>query len=148
MTIAERERADRTPRDVAAQVAAAYACDREGHEADAVVYYDRAWRLGGPADGRAGFLIGYGSTLKNVGRLAESEAVLRQAIAEGANADAARAFLALTLYQAGRSHEAVAGLLELLIEAPAAGSGLERFRRALQEYAALLREGRAETPSA
>lgn len=139
MTTAERERADREPRDVAAQVAAAYACDREGHEADAVVYYDRAWTLGGPTEGRAGFLIGYGSTLKNVGRLAESEAVLRQAIAEKAWPDAARAFLALTLHQAGRSQEAVAGLLELLTEAPPAGSGLALFRRALQEYAGLLR---------
>src|SRR6185369_15876409 len=73
------------PRDVAAQVTAAYACDHDGQSAEAVGFYDAAWRLGVPSALRSEFLIAYGSTLKNVGRLTESETILRQAMTEGAN---------------------------------------------------------------
>ena len=120
-------RARETPRDVAAQIAAAYACDRDGLEADAVEFYDAAFALG-EHDGE--FLVGYGSTLKNVGRLDESLAILARAEAVPSVARAARAFRALTLHRAGRSDAAVALLVRLVAELDG-----PRYRPALESYA-------------
>ena len=79
--------ADANPDDVAVVVAAAYACDRVGRERLAVGYYDRAWQLGGPAgDERARFLLGYGSTLRNVGRHDDAVAVLAGEVPEALRA--------------------------------------------------------------
>ncbi|WP_375772591.1 tetratricopeptide repeat protein [Archangium gephyra] len=127
------------PLDARAQIAAAYACDRDGVEEEAVVFYDAAWKLGVPSEQRAEFLIGYGSTLKNVGRLDESLRILGQAITDGAFPSAARAFLALTLQASGRSPEAIAELLSLLLEVGAQDAGLIRYRRSLAWYADQLR---------
>ena len=77
--------------------AAAYALDREGREAEAVVHYDAAAALGGPSEDRAGFSLGHGSTLRNVGRLDDSLAVLHKAVAEFPGDQAIRVFLALAL---------------------------------------------------
>lgn len=130
--------AERAPDDVDAQVRAAYACDRNGDEARAVTFYDAAWRLGVTGTERSGFLLGYGSTLKNVGRLDESETILRLAIAEAPDDRALRLFLALTLHAAARHDEALASALEVgLMLAPAAPD-IARFERALSEYRDIL----------
>ncbi|MFY0534393.1 tetratricopeptide repeat protein [Nannocystis pusilla] len=68
--------------DIGELVRQAYALDTAGREREAIAFYDRAWALGGPADDRVAFLIGYGSTLRNVGRLDESLDILRGAHAE------------------------------------------------------------------
>ena len=120
-------RAREAPTDLDAQVAAAYACDRDGLEADAVTFYDAAHALGA-SDGE--FLIGYGSTLKNVGRLDESLAILARAERVDSVARAARAFRALTLHRAGRSDAAVAVLVRLVAELDG-----PRYRPALEFYA-------------
>ncbi|HEY0252407.1 MAG TPA: tetratricopeptide repeat protein, partial [Kofleriaceae bacterium] len=70
------------PHDVQAQMAAAYAHDRAGDEAAAIRYYDAAFALGIPSTEVRGFLVGYGSTLRNVGRADEAVAILAQAIAD------------------------------------------------------------------
>lgn len=132
------ERARERSSDVQAQIDAAFVCDSEGFEAEAVVFYDAAWNLGIPPSARPSFLIGYGSTLKNVGRFAESEHVLRQALAEGTWGDAAHVFLALTLNASGRSDQAIAELLGVLLASPSPGSGIARFSRAIASYAAEL----------
>ena len=125
--------ADAHPEDVAAQIAAAYACDREGLEQQAIRYYDSAWRLGVPATERRDFLVGYGSTLRNGGRVEESLAWLGEAVAEFPADLALRSFLALALHSAGRSTQAVATLLRALVEC--GGEGIEEYRRALLFYA-------------
>jgi len=132
-----RDLADDNPSDVAAQVLAAYACDSSDLEAEAVVYYDRVWDLGVPADERHDFLIGYGSTLRNVGRLDDSIEVLNTAVAENDDDLAARSFLALALHSAGRSDDAVALLVEAVVES--GGTGVYRFSPALESYAEELR---------
>ncbi|HEX4454547.1 MAG TPA: tetratricopeptide repeat protein [Kofleriaceae bacterium] len=121
------ERARELPGDLDAQRAAAYACDSDGFEADAIGYYDAAYRLGAR---EPEFLVGYGSTLKNVGRLEDSLAILGQAEADPTVARAARAFRALTLHRAGRSDAAVALLVRLV-----AATGVARYRPALESYA-------------
>lgn len=131
-------RAAAAPDDVTARIAAAYHCDAHRTEAEAIDHYDAAWALGVPAAERKEFLLGYGSTLKNVGRLVESERVLRQAVAEFPDDRALPAFLALTLQAADRSNAAVATLLETLLALGDAAPGVAAYGRALSHYAAEL----------
>ena len=116
------------------EAAAAYALDREGREAEAAERYDAAFRLGGPSSDRAGFLLGYGSTLRNVGRLDESLAVLRAATAEFPDDQALRCFLALTLHDVGRHGEALVTLLDVALALRAGSPSLGRYARALGAY--------------
>lgn len=124
------EHARANPTDTRAQLDAAYACDRDGLEAEAATFYDAAYALG---ERRGEFLVGYGSTLKNVGRLVDSERILLEAGADASVATAARAFLALTRHAAGNSDHAIAALIRLVgeLEAP----DIVRYRRALASYA-------------
>lgn len=124
------------PGDVHAQIAAAYACDRQGDEADAIRFYDAAWRLGVPEEERRRFLVGYGSTLRNVGRYSESIDLLRRAIAGSPHYVPYLAFLALSLHSAGEHAEAVAVALTALLEA--APEALDGYDRALAEYRDML----------
>ena len=128
--------ATRRPNDLRAQVRAAYACDREGRESEAVVFYDAAWKIGVtlPGDERHDFMIGYGSTLKVVGRLVESERTLRQLLTEFPNSGAARVFLALTLHASGRSDAAVGELIELTLARGDLDETLKRYERAIRFY--------------
>lgn len=122
-----RARAEAEPDNVQARIEAAYACDRFGTEAEAVTHYDAAWALGVPAGERRGFLVGYGSTLRNVGRASEAVAVLEAAVAEFPDFPPLKAFLALALLSKGRPNEALAAGLDALITAgPDATGGYER----------------------
>lgn len=126
------------PDDAGAQAAAAYACDRLGREAEALRYYQRAFDLGGPADDRAGFLLGFGSTLRNVGRVDDAVAVLAEAALAHPDHAALRAFLALALGSAGHHALALATMLDAgLASSPAA---FAPYRRALGEYQRALQE--------
>lgn len=135
------------PNDVAAQIAAAYACDRAGDEVRAVTFYDAAWRLGVPASERGEFAVGYGSTLRNVGRSDDARAVLRARLDEAPDDAAARCFLALALHSAGRRDAALAEMLEVALAVDAAPSGeLARYRRALEHYCKELRASDERLP--
>lgn len=122
------------PTAVAAQLEAAYACDRYGEEADAICYYDAAWKLGVPDADRKKFLVGYGSTLRNVGRIAESVERLQAAVAEMPEVAALPAFLALSLHSAGRHDEALVAALDAVLRTNAATSTLDGYERALRYY--------------
>ncbi|HBP20140.1 MAG TPA: hypothetical protein DEA08_20415 [Planctomycetes bacterium] len=141
-------RAAAAPDEVAAQIAAAYHCDAHRSEEEAILFYDTAWALGVPVEQEREFLLGYGSTLKNVGRLSESEAILRRAVAAYPEDQGLPVFLALTLHAAGRSGEALAQLLELLLGLGEAAPGVASYGRALRHYADELREagGAPEAP--
>lgn len=131
-------RAAELPESFEAQVEAAYACDRAGHEERAIQHYEAALGLGFP-DGfdRSGFMLGLGSTLKNVGRLAESEAVLRRELASASDGGALGLFLALTLHAQGRFDDALAQAFEVCLNSPSAS--VAKYRRALESYQAELR---------
>lgn len=126
-------RAAAAPGDVEAQIAAAYACDRHGTEEDAIRYYDRAWRLGVPDDRRRGFLVGYGSTLRNVGRAEEAVVVLGEAIQADPDYPALRAFLALALLSAGHPRAAMAAMLGVTLDVARDGA-FDGYERALGYY--------------
>ena len=137
--------ADARHDDVRAQAAAAYACDRLGRERDAVRYYAQAHELGGPVDDPAGFLLGYGSTLRNVGRHDDAIAILGQAALAHPDHAALRAFLALALHAAGHATLALATMLDAaLASSPTA---FAPYRRALASYLQELQDAALPEPS-
>jgi thioredoxin-like negative regulator of GroEL len=127
--------------DVDAQMAAAYACDRAGDERLAATFYDAAWLLGVPAHARDEFVVGYGSTLRNVGRLDEAIALLSSRVREQPDDQAARCFLALALHDTGQHDAALGTMLDVALALHAASPALTRYRRALGEYRARLQAG-------
>ena len=124
--------ANANPHDVHAQIAAAYGCDRHGSEDDAIRYYDVAWAVGVPPEERQRFIVGYGSTLRNVGRTNESIAIYRQGIADYPGYAPYHAFLALSLHDQGSHTEGLAAALSALLEAGA--DDLDGYDRALRFY--------------
>ena len=114
-------------------IAEAYRHDREGHEREAIRFYDEAYRVGVPADQRRKFLVGYGSTLRNVHRVDDAVAILAQAIADDPGYPAYAPFLALALLDAGHPKAAVATLLGCVLDVAPPGA-LDGYERAIGEY--------------
>ena len=119
--------------DVREIIAKAYEHDREGREREAIRYYDEAYRLGVPSDMKRRFLVGYGSTLRNVKRIDDSVAILAQAIAADPDYPAYAAFLALSLLDAGHPKAALATMLGAALDVARSGA-LDGYERALTEY--------------
>ncbi len=113
-------------------IARAYAHDREGREHDAIRYYDRAWQQGIPDDERRRFIVGYGSTLRNVGRADEAVGLLANAVTDDPLYAPFAAFLSLALLSAGNPAAAVATMLGIVFDH--APDSLDGFGRALHEY--------------
>jgi len=121
------------PANGQAQLEAAIAHDHADREREAIGYYDAAYRLGVPASEKRAFYVGFGSTLRNVGRADESVAVLAQAVAEDPGYAPFHAFLALALFSSGHPREALAAMLGVALEVAKAGA-FDRYERALGEY--------------
>ena len=121
------------PADAHVQFEAACAHDRIGREHDAIRYYDEVYRLGIPADIRRRFLVGYGSTLRNVGRIDDAVAILGEAVRDDPDYPAFAAFLALALLSAGEPRAALAAMLGCALDA-ARPNVFEGYERALAEY--------------
>jgi tetratricopeptide (TPR) repeat protein len=126
-------RAAGQPDDVEARIAAAYALDRAGREEEAIHHYDAAWALGVPDERRRRFLVGYGSTLRNVGRLEESLALLGEASTADPGYAPYKVFLALALHSSGESCAAMATLFEAILDM-AGGASLDGYERAIAFY--------------
>ncbi len=101
--------------NVRAQIAAAYACEEGKQDVAALSFYDAAWKLGLPIDGRYRFFFGYSDILRRAGRFEESETVLRQAIEEFPADKAFPVYLAMTLHMCGRHDESLGETLRLLV---------------------------------
>jgi hypothetical protein len=86
-----------------------------------------------PADRRRRFLVGYGSTLRNVGRVEESVAVLGDAAVADPDYAPFKVFLGLALHSSGEHAAAVATLLGALLDLHAGGV-LDGYERAIDEY--------------
>lgn len=129
--------------DVRVVMAAAYACDRVGLEHDAIIHYERAWGLGVPAAERPGFLVGFGSTLRNVGRAEDAVARLAEATTEFPDDPSLRAFLALAQHSAGHATLALATMLEAALAA-ARPDGFGSYARPLAEYQRALADAARE----
>jgi predicted Zn-dependent protease len=121
------------PEDVRAQLEAAYGHDHAGAERVALLHYEMALQLGVPADDRRSFVIGYGSTLRNVGRADDAVAILAEAIADDPDYPAYAAFLALALADAGHLRAALAAMLGCALDAARPGV-FDGYERALGAY--------------
>jgi len=119
--------------DIDQLIADAYKHDAAGDERAAIKFYDAAYKLGVPADKKRRFLVGYGSTLRNVGRAEEAVAILAQAAAEDPAYPAYVAFLALALADAGHPKAALATMLGCALDA-ARADAFDGYERALGEY--------------
>lgn len=131
------EWAKECPHDINAQITAAYACDRNGLENEAVRHYEQAWTLGVPDSEKPGFMLGFGSTLRNVGRADEAVEILSRACAEYPHDLSLRAFLSLALHSAGETGKALGTMLETALSAARPGA-FGPYARALKEYKAEL----------
>ncbi len=117
------------------EIAAAYAHDTEGREREAIKHYDRAYQLGVPAVLRRRFLVGYGSTLRNVGRSEEAIVLLAEAAAADPGYPAYSAFLALALMSGGHPRAALAAMLGCALDAvpPTMWDGYDRALTGYQQ---------------
>jgi predicted Zn-dependent protease len=121
------------PNDAITQVQTAWAHDTLGFEAEAVAYYQRALTLGLPEPELEGLVLGLGSNYRNVGRLDESVELLRRGSRDYPDNVAMRCFLALALHSAGDANDALATVLEVVLDACPSPS-VERYRRSLSSY--------------
>jgi len=125
----------REPNLAAAHYFAAWSRDAQELEADALIHYEKALKLGLSGEDLRGALLGAGSTYRNRGQLARSEETLRRGIQTYGEVSEFSAFLALTLYSGGRCREAISILLKLLADT-ASDTHIRRYERALRYYAA------------
>lgn len=133
---AMRELARACPaRDGRAEFELAGMYDSMGYEAEACAAYERALALGLEDARHAQLAVQYGSTLRNLGRLAEAIGVLEAAPVHDSTGSAPRVVLALALHSAGRKDEALRVALEAQID------NLPRYRRSMRAYAAELADG-------
>lgn len=123
------------------EVAGAY--DTAGQEEKARGLYERALELGLDGEPLRRCLCQYASTLRWLGRLDESLAVLERATREFPASESVRVFRALTLNDAGRADEAVGELLRIVAEHGEV-TDLGRYAAGLTGLAQWLRDGRPE----
>ncbi|MDG4861217.1 tetratricopeptide repeat protein [Streptomyces sp. T-3] len=113
----------------------AWVHDTLGLEAEAVPYYRRAVDVPGlSAEDRAGALLGLGSTYRVLGQYPQAVETLTAAVAEFPDDGALRTFLAMSLYNTGRTHDAMELLLKLLA-ATSSDPGIAAYRAAIEHYA-------------
>ena len=114
----------------------AAAFDSTGHSDLAVPLYREALEEGLTGERRRRAVIQLASSLRNLGQVEESAALLTEELQAGSDHldDAVRGFLALALVDTGREREAVSHALIAL--AP----HLPRYQRSLGNYARLLVE--------
>jgi len=111
--------------------------DSNGKEHEACKWYERALQFGFdamPPEEVPHFCVWYGSTLRNVGRLFDSENVLRKALERWPRISVLQFFLALTLMSQGRSMEAITALAELQL--PDWDDSIKTYKRAVESYLA------------
>jgi tetratricopeptide (TPR) repeat protein len=118
------------------EVGGAY--DTAGQEERAVGYYERALELGLDGELRRRCLLQYGSTLRNIGRLDDSLAVLDGAIFDYPSSVSLPVFKALTLHAAGRPNAALAELLVAIAD-HVHSAEITRYEAALRGNASYLR---------
>lgn len=118
--------------------------DSTGHSGQAVPLYRQALAAGLSGERRRRATIQLASSLRNLGRAAESVALLTEELRTGSDHldDAVKTVLALALTDLGRAREAVSILVGAL--AP----HLPRYQRAMANYARLLVESDSATDPA
>jgi tetratricopeptide (TPR) repeat protein len=122
--------AERPPGDAAAAYELASAYDFLGREADAIPLYRQAIEAGLDAERLPQARIQLASSLRNVGQPEAAVDILSTTETTDVTGDAHRAFLALSLFDAGRPDAALAVALDALAKT------LPLYGRAITGYAA------------
>lgn len=122
------------PDDANLQYQAACVHDFLGLESQAVPFYLQSLKGSLSAEDRLGAFHGLGSTYRTLGRYAQAQAVLEQALQEFPDAKELKVFLAMVHHNLGRSKEAVECLLQLLADTTA-DTGIRQYARAISFYA-------------
>lgn len=125
--------ANEHPDDAEVQYQAAWVHDYLGLEAEAVPFYERALALGLPEPEQEGLVLGLGSTYRNVGRVADSLALLERGVRDYPANHAVRCFLALTRLSHDDPREALALAIDVIL-ATSDDPSIDRYRRALSSY--------------
>ena len=107
-----------------------------GRETDAIPHYRRALDLGLDPERRSQAVIQLASSLRNVGDFTEAIRILEGVGSDSTIGDAGEAFLALSLFDAGRPGEALRVALKAL------GRTLPLYRGVVDQYADALVESK------
>ncbi len=145
-----RERDAAHPDDALVQFLIASAFDASDREADAMVHYRRAFKIGVdtlPPERRPELYLQAGSTLRNLGQLDEARDLLTEGVSVFPEFRALEAFLALVEVSAGNDSGAVNHLLALLTRDDEGDESLRHYRRALTWYAQQIAEQTTKGPA-
>ena len=115
----------------------AWTCDVLERAADALPYYEKAVALGLPANELSGALLGLGATLRALGQLDRSAAVLRSGRTQFPANREFDVFLALTLHAQGEHAAALQLALTTLCDTTE-DPGLTAYQRAIRYHAGKL----------
>ena len=115
----------------------AWTCDVLGRAAEALPYYEKAIALGLLPNELSGALIGLGSTLRLLGQLDRSAAVLRSGRTQFPENREFDAFLALTLHRQSQHAGAIKLLIDTLCDTTE-DPGLTAYQRTLRHAASTL----------
>lgn len=127
------------PDDPSINYQMAWTCDFMGKESDAVPFYEKAIANGLTGDDRKGAMLGLGSTYRCLGAYEKSLKVFDQAVSEFVDDRSLKVFRALTLYNLGKSEEAV-GLLLIQLLDTTNDRTIKSYDRALRFYSDKLGE--------
>ncbi|MCF3652247.1 tetratricopeptide repeat protein [Synoicihabitans lomoniglobus] len=111
----------------------AWTLDSLGREAEALPHYERAISLGLPPNEQSGALIGFGSTLRNLGQTDRAAEVLESGARQFPNQPEFAPFLALVRHDQGRHTEALQLALTTLLDTTE-DPGITAYQRALRHY--------------
>ena len=124
--------------DAGAGFAYGGALDFSDRAEEAIIAYGRVFDLGVerlPLDDQPKLYVQAGSTLRNLGRLAEARTLLEEGIRRFPHFRALPAFLALVEVSAGNQHTAIRLLFDALLADGSDDSSIQQYRRALAWYA-------------
>jgi tetratricopeptide (TPR) repeat protein len=112
-----------------------FACfyDGQGLEHDAIPHYEKAIANGLQGDELRSALLGLGSSYRCVGAYQQAVETLERGITLFPEAGEFPTFLAMALYNLGKSSEAVGMLLKTLVQT-SRDDGVIRYRKALLYY--------------
>lgn len=122
------------------EVGGAY--DTAGEEETARGYYERALQAGLSGDLLRRCYVQYGSTLRNLGEFTSSIEVFDRARREFPDSPSLAVFQSISLHAAGRLHEAMATLLDVVADGVADGvetADIERYKPAIRGNADYIR---------
>jgi tetratricopeptide (TPR) repeat protein len=108
--------------------------DRLGLESEAAPYYEAAIRRGLQADSLRGAYLGLGSTYRCLGRYEEADRTFQEGLALFPNALELRVFRAMCQYNLGADRDAVAALLEVVVDT-STDPAIQEYERAIRLYA-------------